>query len=121
VTQAGIDCGASLSSYCTWNIASPFTSTIDVPGDKDWYRFTAPTTGTYTFTSSRVSTNTLADPYGSILQSNGRVLAWDDDSAGNHQFRIRVSLTAGQVYFLEVQGYDYRDTGYYTVTAARVA
>ncbi|MCL2482174.1 MAG: hypothetical protein FWF43_01910 [Propionibacteriaceae bacterium] len=121
VTQAGLDCGSSLSSYCTWNISSPFSSTIDFNGDVDWFRFTAPTTGTYTFTSSRVSSNSLPDPYGAILQSNGRVLAWDNDSAGNKQFRIRVSLTAGQAYFLEVQGYNYRETGYYTVTAARVA
>jgi len=124
VTQPGAvkdDCGSSTSSYCLWTqLGFPVTGRIEVGGDKDWFRFTAPATGTYTFTSSRPATNGLTDPVGAVYSSNGTLLASDDDSAGSLQFRVRVSLTVGQVYFVEVKGYG-SDTGDYTVAAARVA
>jgi len=116
------DCGSSTSAYCTWsNLATPINGAVEISGDKDWYKITPTTTGTWVFTASKPATNPLADSYGTLYASDGTtVVAYDDDSAGNLQFKITASLTAGQTYFLEVKGWS-TYTGSYTVTATAPA
>ena len=123
VTQPGSDCGASTSSYCSWlNVTTPVSGVIDPGGDKDWYRFTVPSSGTWAFTSSIPSSGGLYDPYGTIYASNGTTMvASNDDGAGNRQFKITASLTTGQTYYLEVKGYASTYTGAFTVTAAKIS
>ena len=115
VSQGFLDCGATVSSYCPWDdVSKPIDGVIDNPGDKDWYRFVVPSTGTWNFTSS----GSLGDSYGTIYESDGKtIVAFDDNSAGNGQFLIRAFLTAGKAYFLEVRGYNAFYTGMFTVTA----
>jgi len=123
LSQAGTpgafdDCGSSLSAYCTWvSLGTPVGGAIEASGDKDWFRIVPLVSGTWTFTASRPGLNPLADSYGTLYASNGTtVLAADDDSGGNLQFKVTADLVAGQAYFLEVRAYS-TGTGTYTVTA----
>ncbi|MCL2470971.1 MAG: hypothetical protein FWF25_04435 [Propionibacteriaceae bacterium] len=120
--SSGDDCGSSTVSYCSWtSVDSPVSGSIETPGDKDWFRFTVPSSGTWTFTASRPATGGLSDSIGTVYLADGTtVVATDDDSAGSLQFKIQAVLTAGQVYFLEVKGYS-AGWGKYTVTATRIA
>ena len=113
-------CGASLTSYCSWTtLSAPLNSAIDTPGDKDWYRFVAPFAGPWTLTSSAADSNGLADPYGTLYAANGTVVALDDNSAGNGQFKVSTILRAGAVYYLEVKAASATATGGYKVAIAR--
>jgi len=117
-TTGGDDCGSSLSSYCTWpNLSATITGRIETTGDKDWYKITPPVSGTWTFTSSKPASGALNDPVGTLYGADGRaILAYNDDGAGNLQFRLGTYLIAGQTYYLEVAGVG-SGTGSYVVSA----
>ena len=122
VTQESLECADSrLLTFCTWlDVSKPMSGVIDTAGDRDWYWFTVPTSGPWTFTSSKPTTNALADPYGTLYSNIGTPLVSDDNSGGNNQFQITASLTAGQAYYLEIRAANNTATGGYTVTAASV-
>jgi hypothetical protein len=103
VTQAGDDCGQSTASYCVWSAAAtPVWGVLDSGADRDWFRFVAPVTGWYGFVSSATSGSDL---YGTLYASNGSLVAYNDDGGGNLNFWVSATLTAGQVYFLEVRNW----------------
>jgi hypothetical protein len=114
------DCSpASAGTNCTWsNLASPITKAIETAGDKDWIRFTPTASGLWTFTASKPASNPLNDSVGTLYNASGTQLAANDDGAGNLQFKVQATLTAGQTYYLEVRGWS-SNTGNYTVTATR--
>jgi cell wall assembly regulator SMI1 len=125
VTQAGLtdDCGSSTSSYCTWTLSSTGASTItkrlEVASDIDWIRFTPPSSGMWTFTSSGIPSG--SDIYGSLLGATGAVVTSDDNSGGSNNFKISVKLTAGTNYYLKIQNFSSTATvtaNPYTITAA---
>ncbi len=80
------------------------------------------TTGTYTFTSS--APNNM-DTHGYIyngtfypLSPYTNLIQEDDDSAGNVQFRLTVTLEAGVAYTLVVASHGQSITGPYSVAAS---
>ena len=75
---------------------TPVSVSVNAANEKRYYSFTPATTGSYTFESSA---NT-GDPYGWLYNSGQAQIASDDDSAGNRNFLITYSLTAGQKYFI---------------------
>jgi hypothetical protein len=109
----------STATGCAWsNLATPITKSIEIAGDTDWIKFVPTASGTWTFTSSKPANSPLFDPVGTLHNASGTQLARDDDGAGDRQFRVQASLTAGQTYYLEVSAYN-TYTGNYTVTATR--
>jgi len=113
---------ASTTAACAWNpsVQATYTSgTVAGNSGQYWIKITPTTSGTWTFTSSKPATNPLSNPHGMLFQSNGTTLiANDDDSAGDLQFRLSAALTAGQTYYLKVNATSYM-TGNFTVTATR--
>ena len=82
-------------------------------------QITTYTSGLYTFISS-----STIDTYGCFYSSfnpnqpNQDLIAYDDDSAGNNQFRIRVNLQSGRTYFLVVTTYSDTITGSFVAKAS---
>ena len=72
-----------------------YTVNIDEQNEIVYFYFTPSTSGSYDFISSGTSTDT----YGYIYDSNFNQLAYDDDSAGNLQFKVTYNLTAGVKYY----------------------
>ena len=107
------DCGASLTAYCDWpNVSRTLTGTFNYHTDKDRFKFTVPTTGTWAFTAS-----TGEGTSGAILSADGATYLGSGSAAnGRNNFSMRAFLTAGETYFLQVA------TSYslypYTVSAA---
>jgi ELWxxDGT repeat protein len=89
----GNTCGRS-------NKASPVCGASNAPDHL--YRWTAPYSGTFTFT-------TLGSSYDTVLQlvdpSTGASLGCNDDAPGSRHSTVSVSLTAGQQVRLSVDGY----------------
>jgi len=115
VTQAGAaaTCGGSFAAACAWDL----TATVIAPNGTNphYLRFVAPVTGQFTFESADRASTT--DPYGLLYNSSQQLLASNDDSAGNLNFRITAALTAGQTYYLAGRNYAATQSGQYTVTA----
>lgn len=52
-----------------------------------------------------------SDTKATLYDSNGNVLAENDDYNGSNQFRIEQYLTAGETYYLFLEFYSYEETG----------
>ncbi|NRS51170.1 S8 family serine peptidase [Brevibacillus sp. HB2.2] len=76
-----------------------------------YFKYTAPNTGSYTFT-----TTASFDSYMQLLDSSQNILAQDDDGAGSSQPKIIYSLSAGQVVYLKVYGYNHGAGKYGPIT-----
>lgn len=79
------------------------------------FSYTVPTTGNYKFYSASGS-----DTYGILYDSNGNVLARDDDGGAGMNFGISYSLTAGQKVSLEAYFYSSTLSGSFSVYIDRV-
>ncbi|MGG3883202.1 pre-peptidase C-terminal domain-containing protein [Brevibacillus panacihumi] len=70
-------------------------------GGAVFYKFTAPSTGSFTFT-----TDSTTDLKMDLLNIDGtKVLDTDDDSGGNRQPKITYNLISGTVYYVKVYAY----------------
>ena len=101
---------------------APYTATngtfIPAATTAKWYKFTAPVTAEYTFTSSG-----NIDTYGEIfphLVANGITtdrLAYNDDGGENSNFLIEYTMNEGDVIYLRVRGFNSSHIGSFTVKA----
>ena len=90
--------------------------TISTPGQMAYYAFTPTESGTYTFQSSN---REGVDPYGYLYDASGKLLHYNDDSAGGGNFLISFYLEKGGTYYLEAGEYNNDDIGSYVVTVTQ--
>jgi subtilisin family serine protease len=81
--------------------------------DHDFFRFSLASAATVT-----MATTGTTDTYGRLYDSAGTLLAYDDDGAGNRDFRISRTLSAG-TYYIGVSGYSTLTTGAYQLNLSR--
>lgn len=94
-----------------------------IPGKYYWYKFIAPSTGTYNFYSSSV-----IDTYGELFSSvdparktdHRLANGYNDDSGEGSNFSISYQLTENQVVYLRVRGYNWAGSGTFAVTVDKV-
>ncbi len=67
------------------------------------------------------SSNNSFDVYGELYDEDGNRIYYDDDSAGNRNFRISYYLEEGKTYTLRVRYLSYPTTGVGTVTVSAIA
>ncbi len=82
---------------------------ICCPCAEQWYRFTASISEADTYT---IYTSGSLDTVGYLYDANGTLLASNDDSNGNRNFKITRQLTTGSRYYVKVKGFA-NNTGNY--------
>ena len=75
---------------------------ICCPGAEQWYRFTASISNAVAYT---IYTSGSVDTIGRLYSSDGTLLASDDDSGTDCNFKITKQLTTGATYYVKVKGY----------------
>ena len=75
---------------------------ICCPGAEQWYRFTASISEADTYT---IYTSGSLDTVGYLYDANGTLLASNDDSNGNRNFKITRQLTTGSRYYIKVKAF----------------
>jgi len=100
----GNDCGSATSVSC--NSTTP--GDIEAAGDYDYFQITL---GSGVLT---VYTTGTTDTYGYLLDSTCSVIAQDDDSGSDYNFRIVNSLAAG-TYYIAVKHWSSSGTGSYSL------
>ncbi|WP_303804440.1 DNRLRE domain-containing protein [Ruminococcus flavefaciens] len=80
-------------------------------GEKRYFKFTAPSTGFYTFESSDII---YGDPYGYLYNSNHDLLTYNDDSGSGNNFRITYHLMASYTYYFSAGCFN-TGVGNYTI------
>jgi uncharacterized repeat protein (TIGR02543 family) len=86
---------------------------IDTAGEYVYFKFTATESKTYTFQSSG-----SYDTYGYLYNSSQSQLSSNDDGAGNGNFKITRSMSAGETVYLKVKLYSSSSIGTFTVTVS---
>lgn len=95
-----------------------YTDELEVVGDRDWVAFTVTEAGRFEFNLFGSGTNELSDPYLYLRDSNGNLIAQNDDIQLGQilDSRIFATLDAG-TYYLDVGAYNDSVAGEYTLTA----
>lgn len=107
-----------LTATCTVTVKELKTLTLGVTaaaeiingGDEDYFRFTPTQTGVYTFSSQADY-----DTYGELFDADMNLIAHDDDSGTDNNFRIRQELQAGVTYMFGARYYNSSNTGSFPV------
>jgi subtilisin family serine protease len=88
------------------SMGSIFGGTIDFHGDVDMYQFALEAGQSYEFNirGSNSSHGTLWDPQAILFNSNGAVVAQDDDSGTGFDAKITFTATESDSYYLDVLG-----------------
>lgn len=82
------------------------------PDQMYWFKFVAPSTGTYTFYTSG-SMNSVGEIFTDVVVAksiSGRI-NYDDNSGDDYNFSITRSLVEGQTIYIRVRGYNWSATG----------
>src|SRR5688572_30321805 len=70
----------------------------------DYFRFTAPTTGSYRLAATTPSSN--LDTVLGVFNSSGQRLAYNDDiSSANRDSQVTLNLTAGNAYYFGITNF----------------
>jgi len=102
------DHGNTMMSATTLGVNASTPGSVETAGDEDYFRVEITNPGT--FTSYTTGTT---DTYGFLLDSNGNVLTYNDDSPYPN-FRMSYSLSSG-VYYVRLRHYSSAGTGLYTL------
>ena len=84
------------------SLASWKEGCICCPCAEQWYRFTASIREADTYT---IYTSGSLDTVGYLYDANGTLLASNDDSNGNRNFKITRQLTTGSRYYVKVKAF----------------
>ena len=95
------------------------SDTIDIDGDKDWFRIDLNAGQSYTFTLSGTDGGggTLADPFLEVRQGSGAPLMQDDNSGTGNDSVIHMTAASTGSYYL-VASANVAGTGTYNILAA---
>ncbi|MDR1295102.1 MAG: hypothetical protein LBK59_09155, partial [Bifidobacteriaceae bacterium] len=113
------DCAATTGTSCVFTLngdTGTATGSLERGSDHDYWRFVAPSSGTWTISSAGTG-----DVYGYLRSASDGQLTYNDDSNGTRDFTLVYDLVAGQTYYVQVRNYSSVDTntntGPYTLTA----
>jgi hypothetical protein len=113
VTLSGVAIGDDHGNNCTTatgvSVGTSFGGSLTPSTDVDFFRFTLGSTTTITATAS-----STFDSLGTLYDSNCSFVAEDDDSAGNFDFRVQRTLSAG-TWYLRVASFNGASSGTYSV------
>jgi hypothetical protein len=87
-----------------------YHESISTYGEFKFYKFTPLTTGNHTF-STKASSN--GNTYMELYDSNGNLIAVDDDSGDSWSAKIKYNLTKGVSYFISIRYKTYYYIGQY--------
>ena len=94
-------------------IAENTVVTVTTIAGLKYYRFIPSQSKSYTYRSYDGSSH--VDTWGNIMNSNGTQLIYNDDGAGNGQFTMSYTMTAGTAYYLGARLYGQGAGGVFTI------
>ena len=98
-----------------------FTGTLETNGDRDWVRVELTSGDGIQINLNGVGgSGELSDPYLYLLDSNGDVVAQNDDVGGSFNSQITYAITQTGTYYIEASGYDDVETGDYEIITQEV-
>src|SRR5262249_29216602 len=90
--------------------------TIELPGDVDWFQFVAPLTGTLAIRQDAAVGSDLNSVV-TVFDGAQQQIAFCDDNGGTPNSLVYISVTGGQLYYIQAAGY-VDSAGLYVLTIA---
>jgi serralysin len=116
---------ASTATSGNLNITGSISGSIEVAGDKDWFKVSLIAGRRYIFDAER-ATSGLGDPYITLFSGTGTQLGQDDDSGEGLSAQLVHTAASSGTYYLEIKqspstAASSPSTGSYTVRASELA
>ena len=111
------DIPADATTTTDITIGGSVTSDLDVSGDRDWIRVELVAGQTYQFSLDGTGASPLADPKLDLRDSDGNLLASNDDGGPGLNSLLTFTATTTGTYYLDAHAYS-TETGTYTLTAS---
>ena len=117
-----IDAANSTSTYYSLSTGDSFSGSIASRGDKDWVSINLEAGDEYQFDLKGYPSGegTLSDPFLRLYDSNGKQVAYDDDSGTSYESSIKYLAESSGIYYLSAEGYSYYYTGSYSLKTSLV-
>ncbi|MBF0158572.1 MAG: pre-peptidase C-terminal domain-containing protein [Magnetococcales bacterium] len=124
-TPPGDDYAAHVTTTGQLSVHTPVTSSLDFPGDQDWFAISLVAGTTYLFdlTGTILSQDqaTLSDPYLELIDRNGDLVAFNKDMNGsNNSARILYTADSSDIFYLNAASYDGSHSGSYLLSAREI-
>ena len=110
------DIGDTATTAGRLNVGESITNEIEFFGDRDWFSIDLVNGVRYQFELIGV---TLSDPYLTLFNENGNVVASDDDGGIGLNSNLEFLASRTGTYYLSAQGFLSSDTGQYVIEAAQ--
>jgi hypothetical protein len=99
------------------NVGQSVESTLDFPGDRDWFRIRLQEGQSYRFTLNSAGAAALGDPLLRLYSATGQELAYDDDGGPGLNSYLEFTASTTGNYFLEARGFSDDAVGGYMLRA----
>ena len=97
------------------NVDGSITGNLETEGDRDWFAIDLQQGSVYHF---NLNGNTLSDTYLRLLDSNGNVIAYNDDANSSRDSQIIFRSNTSGTYYLSAGSYNDSFTGTYTLSSS---
>lgn len=114
----GVDAPAGTGTPYSISVGDVFSGELGFAGDRDWVAVTLEAGQTYTISvsGSPSGSGTLTDPYLRFYDSDGNLIAVDDDGGPGTDSELTFTATTSGTYYVSAGGYADSRTGTYEVT-----
>ncbi len=109
------DAGASFGTAASMAVSDVFYGTLQARGDADWIAVELTAGQAYNISVTGVGANELVDPYLTVYDSSGNVVAENDDANGERDSADVLVVETSGTYYIEVTGFRDRYAGDYAV------
>ena len=99
-------------------VGAALSGTIGIPGDRDAFKVSLQAGNVYQFNVQGLSGHqgTLADPYLRVLDAQGRIVDFDNNSGDGNDAQLYLAPTQSGTYYLEASSNNDRGMGTYKVS-----
>jgi serralysin len=114
-----VDIPDDTSTTASLTVGNNFAGQIEVGGDEDWVAVFLEAGEVYEFGLASAGIIPLSDPFLSILDSAGNILASDDDGGtGLNSLITGFTVGTSGTYYISASSFDESDFGQYRITSA---
>ncbi len=118
VHASGNDIPGDLSTDATIAIGGSVIGELEAPGDTDWYRIELTEGETISISLEGSGSSPVSDTFLRIYDSNGELLASNDDGGVGVNSLMRFTAGSTGSYYIEADSYDGTDIGEYTLSVS---
>ncbi|MDG5750955.1 M10 family metallopeptidase C-terminal domain-containing protein [Qipengyuania sp. XHP0211] len=114
-SAAGVDIPGDTTTTATISVGGSATDELEVAGDTDWFKITFQAGETVNISLFGSGASPVSDTYLRVYDSNGVLVAENDDGGSGYNSLLRFTASSGGTYYIEADSYANNKVGEYTI------